>query len=58
MSEPTTVASNAAEPVGTIGSTPSFSYCCECGTYDAHASVCNCCGFDFSGEAAVVRDDT
>ncbi|MCX8253959.1 protein of unknown function [Beijerinckiaceae bacterium RH AL1] len=23
------------------------SYCCECGTYDAHKIRCLCCGFDF-----------
>ncbi len=23
------------------------SYCCACGTYDAHKSRCLCCGFDF-----------
>ncbi len=23
------------------------SYCCECGTYDAHKTRCLCCGFDF-----------
>ena len=49
----TTIA-HSVEPVET-GSKSAFSYCCECGTYDLHKSVCTCCGFDFSG--AVAADD-
>lgn len=58
MLDTTIVAPNGAEPPGTAGDRRAFTYCCECGTYDAHASRCNCCGFDFTGETAADADET
>ena len=44
-----------ADPVSvTADPEAGHSYCCECGTYDAHKTRCLCCGFDFrtAAEAA------
>jgi len=44
----------ATVPTGADDSTAmggtAFSYCCECGTYDAHTAKCTCCGYDFRVE--------
>ena len=51
MNETTTIAHGAEQIEAPFGKA-SFSYCCECGTYDAHVTMCTCCGYDFSGDPA------
>ena len=51
MTEMTTIAHGSETADASHGRT-AFSYCCECGTYDAHITICTCCGFDFGSEQA------
>lgn len=57
MPETTILALNGPESASTPSGGTTFTYCCECGTYDAHASKCTCCGFDFTGETAADADE-